>query len=359
MSEKKVSLYNTEGGADKVYTLWLEPATSGWTVEAQWGRRGGPMQAGAKTPKTVSREDAEKVYEKTLKEKRAKGYHEGEDAPAFSQIKDAVDTGLRPMLLTDASAEDPELYLTDPSWGAQEKMNGKRIMIRTTTGGVVGSNRRGLECPIPEILLKELASWDGDLDGELIGDIYYAFDLLEIDGRDLRGESYLERHTELVAFRPTLNHVKVVPLVVGEKAKRALYEKLKADRKEGIVWKRLKGHGYIPGKIENIQKAIAVKMKFYSEAVVTILRLNKAKQSIGVGMLKDLQVVSVGNVTVPTKYLSQIVVGGLIRVRYLYATEASQLYQPTLDPTSDGSVIADQVKADSVTALKFEGKEEG
>lgn len=75
MTEKRVSLYCQEGGSDKVYTLWLESRDGGlFTVEAQWGRRGGPMQAGAKTPKPVSRADAEKVYTKTVAEKLAKGY---------------------------------------------------------------------------------------------------------------------------------------------------------------------------------------------------------------------------------------------------------------------------------------------
>jgi hypothetical protein len=67
----------------------------------------------------------------------------------------------------------------------------------------------------------------------------------------------------------------------------------------------------------------------------------------------------VGNVTVPTKYLPQISLGRMVRVRYLYATTDGKLYQPNLDPTFDGIVVADD--ADSVNAtylkdLKFEGK---
>ena len=51
--QERVTLYNTEGTSDKVYVVWIEPRDGGFVVEAQWGRRGGPMQNGAKT-KVVS-----------------------------------------------------------------------------------------------------------------------------------------------------------------------------------------------------------------------------------------------------------------------------------------------------------------
>lgn len=353
---EKTSLYSREGGADKQYTVWLEEQAAGFTVQFQFGPRGGTVQGGTKTKAPVSQEEARKIYEKVLKEKRAKGYSEGEDAPSFSQTEGAKDSGLRPMLLTDASSEDPETYLADPSWGAQQKMNGKRIMIRTTAGGVVGSNRRGLECPIPEIVRTELAYGDADLDGEMIGDVYHAFDLLQMGDRDFRQEPYSERHAELDSWRPTLKHFKTVPLVIGEKAKRALYEKLQADHQEGIVFKKLAGV-YLPGKVENLKKSVAVKVKFYTEGSFLVLDWNKGTSSVQVAALDGKKTISVGNVTVAAKYVDQIKKGDVIRVRYLYATAAEQLYQPCLDATDDGSVIASG-SADKLSSLKHEGKDE-
>lgn len=353
----KMTLECHEGGSNKQYTIWLEAKAGGWSVEFQFGPIGGFVQGGTKTKTPVALDEARKIYDRIVKEKRAKGYVEGADAPAFSQTEGAKDTGLRPMLLTDASGTDPEPYLKDPSWGAQRKMNGKRIMIRTTAAGVVGANRRGLECPIPDIIRTELAYGDADLDGELIGDVYHAFDLLQMGEADLRGEPYRERHAELDAWRPTLVHFKVVPLVTGEKAKRALYAKLQADRQEGIVFKRLDGAGYLPGRIENLGKAVAVKIKFYTEGSFLVLDWNRGTSSVQVAALDGKKHVAVGNVTVAAKYADQIAKGDIVKVRYLYATAASQLYQPVLDATDAGSVIADG-PADKLSSLKHEGKEE-
>ncbi len=66
---KESSLWCKEGSADKEYHIWIEPQGSGFLVQAQWGRRGGPMQAGCKTPKPVPMEDAEKILDKVVREK--------------------------------------------------------------------------------------------------------------------------------------------------------------------------------------------------------------------------------------------------------------------------------------------------
>lgn len=363
----RISLYNREAGSDKVYTLWLEKKGNLYTVQAQWGRRGGPQQTGAKTSSPVGLEKAKAAYEKVLKEKKAKGYHEGEDAPACSQVEGAQDTGLRPMLLTDLSGEDPRRFIADPDWGAQQKMNGKRIMIRVMQDPekigykVVGSNRRGLECPIPKAVAEELGGvgFLGEFDGELIGDTYHVFDMLTNSiGADFKNESCTFRSERL---RLRLNgqkfkNIRLVPLVVEEAEKRALYKKLVKENQEGIVFKRLDAP-YEPGRRENVAKAIAVKIKFYAEVAAYVIGWTD-KQSIEVGLRSGAKIVSVGKVTVPTKYVGQIEEDSIVRVRYLYATSKDQLFQAHLDPDDGGSVIADHDKPDPISALKHEGKEE-
>jgi bifunctional non-homologous end joining protein LigD len=353
---QRISLYNREGGSDKVYTLWLEKSGNLYTVQAQWGRRGGPQQTGAKNSSPVSLEKARVIYEKTLKEKRAKGYHEGEDAPAYSMVEGAQDTGLRPMLLTDLSGEDPNRFLVDPNWGAQQKMNGKRIMIRTANGKVTGSNRRGLACPIPKSVENELLTTSGVIDGELIGDTYYAFDMLEAGHLDLRTNPYKNRVLVLENAIKAFKNIKVVPVATAEKDKRDLMEHLMATNQEGIVFKKLDAP-YEPGRRENALKTIAVKVKFYAEVAAQIIDWT-GKQSVEVGLASGKGLTSVGKVTVPTKYVDQVKKGELVRVKYLYATSADQLFQAHLDPDDSGSVIADHDKADPITALKHEGKEE-
>lgn len=361
MPEKRISLYCTEGGADKVYTLWLEPAGGAWTVEAQWGRRGGPIQAGAKTPKPVSREDAEKVYEKTLKEKRAKGYHEGADAPTFSQTKDAIDTGVRPMLLTPDDEDSLDKYISEHGWAGQEKKNGKRILLKAGDE-VVGINRRGLECPIPEELAKAVRGSNKLFDGELIGSEYHAFDLLaegpgfkENLRQDPLTQRFLKTSQAVKALKSDL--VQIVDLVFGPSEKRKLVERLQSGRKEGVVFKRENGL-YVPGKVESLAKSFAVKIKFYSEGAFLVTGWTKGKSSVAVALVdpKTKEQIPAGNVTVAQKYVDQVEAGKVIRVRYLYATDANQLYQPTLDPDDSGSVLSDGMP-DKPGTLKHEGKD--
>lgn len=364
MSEtNKVSLYCKEGGADKQYTMWLQEEKDGWTVQFQYGPRGGWVKDGTKTPKPVSKAEAEKIYEKKLKEQKAKGYTAGEDAPAFSQTEGAVDSGLRPMLLTNCTDEGPDRFIEDDAWFAQEKLNGKRIMIRRTKDGdVIGSNKRGLVCPIPVALAEEVKAFGQPvaLDGELIGDIFHAFDLLEMVG-DWRDVRFGKRHDEVVEHFSKKKHIRAVPKIYGLKEKAEFVKDLMKRRKEGVVFKLSGGH-YVPGRIEDPKKAIAVKVKFYAAISPVVLGWKKDKQSIEVGLREEIKgskakIISVGWVTVPTKYMEQIEVGKPVRVKYLYATAAHQLYQARLDPTDDGQVMADQLLADPFGDLKYEGKE--
>lgn len=360
-----VTLVCREGNANKQYTAWLEKSGGGFTVQFQYGPVGGWVQGGTKTPKPAPEEKARKIYEKVLAEKRAKGYTSG-DAPAFSQTDGAKDTGIRPMLLTQATEDDLERFVTDNAWGAQEKLNGKRMMVKIDAGKVTGINRRGLECPIPSELqdaLKDMGSFL--LDGELVGTTYHMFDVLAAGpnlSEDHRQYSIGKRCgvLDLIVISADNDLVKRVPLIEGTRDKRKLVSSLKEGCKEGVVFKKLDAP-YVPGRIENLKKALAVKVKFYAEGCFQVIRWNSGKSSIEVGAYDaDENLVSVGNVTVPAKYAKQIGDGDVVRVKYLYATSADQLYQPRLDPDDAGHVTRDDVdrKDCLIASLKHEGKEE-
>ena len=362
--ENKVTLESHEGGANKQYTLWLEKNGKGWMVNFQYGPIGGWVKGGAKNKKPVSREKAEKIYAELINKKKAKGYVEGEDAPAFSQSPDKVDSGVRLMLLTKDVEENLEFYIMNPAWAGQQKMNGKRTAIKAANGKVIGINKTGLVCPIPQVFKKVFKGATVTPDGELIGTTYYVFDVLEGVVGDHRDEPLDWRDDLAHSLVQSLNseYVKKVPLVKGEEAKRALVEKLRKGKKEGVVFKRLDAL-YEPGKRPNLKKALAVKIKFYAEIAAVVLEWNEGKQSVKIGAREELegdemQITVIGNVTVHDKYVDQIVVGKPLRVKYLYATDARKLFQPKLDPTDDGQVMADQTMADPITDLKYEGKDD-
>ena len=59
------------GCRDDMVGLHWQP---GFVVEFQYGRRGGHMNEGTKTPRPVSRGEAQKVFNKFVQEKTKKGY---------------------------------------------------------------------------------------------------------------------------------------------------------------------------------------------------------------------------------------------------------------------------------------------
>jgi hypothetical protein len=365
MSEiNKITLNCTEGGSSKQYTMWLSEKDGGFTVDFNYGPIGGWVKVGTKTAAPVTREKADKIYEAKLKEQRAKGYVQGKDAPAYSEVPEAVDSGVRPMLLTPDVEDNIEQYINSDAWAGQEKMNGKRILLKSNIVAV-GINKRGLECPIPVELAKAVKKkFIGVFDGELIGETYHVFDIL-YTGMDFGTVSHCEKglndRRDLVDFfvrKIDSPFVKRVPLEYGVENKTRLVTLLRKFQKEGVVFKRTNGQ-YDPGRIENLKKALAVKIKFYAEGQFAILKWNGAKMSVEVAAMEGKDIFSVGNVTIAQKYADQIKVGALLRVKYLYATPgAKQLFQAKLDPTDDGIVIKTDSDVTKVSELKFEGKEE-
>jgi bifunctional non-homologous end joining protein LigD len=359
MTEKTVTLYSTENGSDKVYKTEVVSHGDGWVVNFWFGPRTGTLQSGTKTKSPVSKDEALKIWEKLVREKRAKGYHEGADAPAYTESDGTTrDTGLRPMLLTPASMEQVEHLIEDREWCAQEKLNGKRIMIIARKGKVIAANRRGLECPIPKEVAGILGRFNFVIDGELVGSSYIPFDLLETGNKDYRNEGYGLRFHVLWNL---LGHSQVQPAPYAAKPelKRELIAKLRDRNAEGIVLKKLEGAGYSAGKVESLAKAHAVKVKFYASAECVVTGWNRGRQSVALGTY-DAQgtLVPVGNVTVPAKYATDISVGRVVQVRYLYATPAHQLYQPTLDGSSGSVVREDKPATECLLAqLKYEGND--
>nr|WP_255651147.1 WGR domain-containing protein [Cesiribacter sp. SM1] len=86
-------LYFREGNSDKVYELELQEVGAGeYVVNFRYGRRGTALREGTKTIFPVSLAEAEKVYEKLLKEKTDKGYQSAGSAGAIhhSTLKGAA-----------------------------------------------------------------------------------------------------------------------------------------------------------------------------------------------------------------------------------------------------------------------------
>lgn len=322
---KQVDLFFQEGSSDKVYHIQLEKKDSGFVVNFQYGRRGNALQSGSKTPTPVSEAEAIKIFNKLEKEKRAKGYdtiEDGEKKNNFSgqvavQRKDVI---ILPQLLN--TIEDVEAYIKDPSYLAQEKMDGERRML-ISNGEVIGLNKKGQQVQLPNSIINSVKD-EYILDGEIIGDKLFVFDILSLRGNDLKSYSCMQR----LAFLNTLEfgeNIEIVFTAHSEEEKRELFEKLKRENKEGIVFKTKINSPYTAGRPAS--GGTALKFKFHKTATFIVEGTTKGKRSVGLNILDGDKKVFMGKVTIPPNHEVPSE-GELVEVRYLYAYKGGAVFQP-------------------------------
>ena len=324
-----ISLYLKDASSDKEYHARVVAEGEGFLVRTSWGRRGGTLQHGSKPAKPVAREAAIKEYQKIVTSKTAGGYTEGKGGQRFSgtdaegrvsaylpQLLNAIDEAALPALIKGA-------------WWAQEKVDGHRRLVEKVGDQVQGINRKGLYVPLPEGLASLLREAPGDfvLDGELVGQRFHVFDILTYGG-DVRRDSlaqrqgYLDQIFSVWDANPDL--VRVATAKTSEQ-KQALYERLRGEEREGIVFKDPTSP-YTPGRPNS--GGSALKLKFVATASVLVVAQNGGKRSVLVGV-RDAAgtLIEVGNVTIPANQ-DMPKPDTVVEVEYLYAYPSGSLFQP-------------------------------
>lgn len=319
---EQIDLAYKQGGSDKVYHAKLEPDGDGWVVKTQWGRRGTTLTNKRTDPMPYA--EAKRAYDKKVKEKIRDNYTTGESGMPFQDTDKAGRlTGILPQLLNPI--DDPEPYLVDPDWVAQEKHTGNRVLIQKVGSNITGINRKGLSIPLPQSVADLVAGLPGDLvlDGELIGEDYHVFDLPGPGSLDER----LANLADLWGDRPGL-----VYTARSEADKRALLADVKDRDAEGIVLKR-RDAPYVPDRPNS--GGAWLKLKLTESATVLVLGQNGTKSSVRIGVYDDGKLREVGNVTIPVNH--EIPKKGTIaEVRYLFANPGGALQEPSyLGPRTD------------------------
>src|ERR1035437_8923024 len=140
---ERIALYYREGSSDKVYQASIEPQGDLFVVNITYGRRGSTMNTITKTQMPVDHDSAKNIYDKLVRDKKAKGYTEGQDGTPYqhSEKEDRV-TGLLPQLLNPIDEIEAKRLLKDPAWAMQEKFDGRRVLVRKAGAGTHGINRR-------------------------------------------------------------------------------------------------------------------------------------------------------------------------------------------------------------------------
>ena len=343
----QVTLYYREGTSDKVYQCQIEPAGDRFVVNFAYGRRGSMLNTGTKTNVPVEFDDARRIYEKLVREKQAKGYTAGEDAPRY-QHTEKQPSGLLPQLLNSIEEKQVLDLMADDSWCAQEKYDGRRLIVRKEGAAINGINKKGNLVGLPEPLFKVIHQYDADvvIDGESIGDNYHAFDLLVLDGVDIRNWPYRERLAALMnlLFGVQQTVIKFANTAFTTEQKLALLNTLKAGRREGIVFKQLHS-AYTVGRPNS--GGPHLKHKFVATLSAVVARVNR-QRSVALQLLGQDGWEACGNVTIPANHkIPQP--GQVCEIRYLYAfRESGVLYQPVYlgprDDVDDSECLTSQLK---------------
>ena len=322
---ESIRLLSTKDGADKEYRVQLEAKDGGFIVTGFNGRRGGPLKAQPKITSPVPYDEAKKAYDALVKSKLKGGYNPADAGAEYVVPADiGTPTGIKLHLLTQVPESDVERYINDDRYLAQEKYDGERRPVaRRET--VIGSNKNSFQTTLPAAVVDVLSALpqDTEIDAEQVGETLYCFDVMKIAGECQRDVACLERKRKLDVLVNRLgNPANIVSIetAVGTEAKRALYQRLRATRSEGIVFK-LVDSGYGEGKTDDM-----LKVKFIESATLQVASIHPTKRSVTVQAFDDMGVaVPLGSVTVPANYPIPTV-GELVEIEYLYVVKS--LVQP-------------------------------
>jgi bifunctional non-homologous end joining protein LigD len=323
---ESITLYCRDGRSDKVYQASIEPKGSGFVVNFAYGRRGSTMNTGTKTQSPVSFEEAQKVHSKLIREKLAKGYTHGSEGTPYSSPENINPTGIAPQLLNPVDEASLEALFDSSDYYLQQKHDGRRLLVQKSEEGIRGINRRGLECGLPETIREAAKKIEGYwvIDGEAVGETLHAFDILELEGVDLRRATYFKRLAVLMnlLMGAQQNTIRWTDPWIDPQQKRRKFQELQSESAEGVVFKH-KDAPYNAGRPAS--GGAQLKYKFVETASVLVTAIN-GQRSIGIGFIDHLG--TAGNVALPSNH-SVPKIGAVVEVRYLYAMpESLALYQP-------------------------------
>jgi bifunctional non-homologous end joining protein LigD len=355
-----ISLYFREGSSDKVYQVQITPDGNDlYSVNFQYGRRGSTLQTGTKTTAPVALLQARNIFDKLVAEKRAKGYTDGESGIPYSG-GNLADRRFEytPQLLNFIDEATVHEYLRHPDWLMQEKMDGVRQIVVRRGDSVTAGNRNGLTVATSAAIVNAVLALVHDcvLDGEAIGDVFWPFDLLSLDGNDITHRPLAYRQQILAAIltaRPS-TAIGRVRTAFSEHDKHVLLNTIRAERGEGVVFKNASAR-YSPGRPAS--GGDALKHKFKASASCAVISHSSGKRSVQIAVSRDAAnaltlhpFIEIGNVAIPVSELLPTV-DSVIEVEYLYAFHGGALFQPVYK-----GLRLDKHSPDAYTSLKFKQK---
>jgi bifunctional non-homologous end joining protein LigD len=263
----------------------------------------------------------------------------GEPVPRiFPQLLNPIDGGRLCALLNDRQHI------------MQEKHDGRRLLLWKHGDRICGINKLGVPTKFPAPVGREFSTVKMGfvIDGEIVGDQYHAFDLLELDEKNLRDCSYQTRCFHLGNLLASFAHPHI-HLVISASTpaqKKTLFERIKAANREGVVFK-WSDAPYSPGRpcFDGPQ----LKYKFCETASFIVGGIN-AKRSVSLMLLDGGIGVPLGNVTIPPNH-GIPPIGAIAECRYLYAHRGGCVIQPLY------LGLRDDIRAEECTTAQLKYKQ--
>lgn len=308
----------------------MEKTDKGTVVNFQYGAIGSALKPGTKTPAPVSEEEADKIYTKLVKEKMGKGYAEREGSEKKNNfsgqpvIASKVTHSIFPQLLN--AIDNPQDFIDDDRYIAQEKKDGERRIIKSDRDAnvLLGLNKKGSEVPLSDGIRDAITYFKCIVDGEIIGDKLFVFDILSLRDVDLVNMT-CEKRIKLLESLHFGKAIEIVKTAYTREEKQKMYDELKSRNAEGIVFK-LKDSVYRAGRPNSF--GAQLKFKFQKTGTFIVKDHTKGKRSVGLELMdENSNRVSVGKVTIPpNKSIPEI--GAFVEVQYLYAFDGGCIFQP-------------------------------
>lgn len=224
--------------------------------------------------------------------------------------------------LASTSRYPVEVLLSNDLLVMQEKLNGRRGMVRVKDGVASFFNRIGEKRPLPYFLKNSFRPLKGDylFDGEVLGKQFHVFDLTE--SPHLReNASWAERNKVLLSLEGLPGLSMVQTFWGGQKP--TAFQRMKESHAEGVVFKDQRAP-YRGGRTDSW-----IKYKFVHDVdcVVTAVRPT-GRDNLELAVYAGQTLVPVGKVSALSGDGPRVALGDVVTVTVLDVSDSNQLIQP-------------------------------
>lgn len=219
-------------------------------------------------------------------------------------------------------------FLEDDRWCIEQKLDGQRLIVSRADGRITGYGRRRHNIDVPTHIERafDALTFDVALDGELVRDTFWVFDLLHLGTQDFTDSPYQLRNNlaRRVVDRLQSPSIQAITSAQDTERKIALCQWALDNSVEGIMVKDLEAP-YLQGR----RHAGLLKGKFVKTCDVVVLEPWKdGKRAARIGVYDGETMLDVGSVSCTEGLLDTLKVDDVLECLYLYATDERKLYQP-------------------------------